>query len=399
MMLKYFFVQCKRLLRCFPGALLVAVALMLCLLGAYNALTAEPTGEDETYVTVAFTGETDNMFLQMGISAVSNLDSTRLAMQVVQMEEDAARKALESGEIAVYIVFPEGFMDAAMVGELMPLQFVSTANSSSLTTVFKTEITQVVSTILVNAQKGVFAYSDVLGDNGLYEGRGLKMDIMALEYVEKILVRDRVYTLQELGFADGMPLEDYLLCGLTILLFMLICLPFGPVLINGDHTLGRVLKGRGLGPIAQVAAEFLCYGLLMTAVMLSLVHLAAPRLGFPHFSQWLPIVFPIILTVITFSFMIYSCADHIIGGMLTYFFSALSICFVSGCMYPVFFFPVTLQKLAAWLPTGLARIRLSTCLTANPIDNTGRYLLGYSVLFLAISIFVRQRRIKGVAQQ
>lgn len=400
MILKYFLTQCKRLLRYFPGSLFVAVGLMLCMLGAYHALTAEPAQDDPSgRITVAFTGETQDTFFQMGLSAISNFDSTRFAMEVVQMEEAEAMQALQKGDIAVYIVVPEGFMEGAMQGQLMPLQFVTTTNSSSLTTIVKNEITAVVSTIVVNAQKGVFAYGDVLGDNGLYEGRGAKMDRMTLEYVDYILARDRLYSLQELGIGDRLPLEDYLLCGLTILLFMLICLPFGPMLITPDPSLGRMLKGRGLGPGAQTLAEFVCYGLFIGTGICLLVAIAAPEIGFPDFADWFPVVLPIVAMVTSFSFMLYSCADHIISGMLMYFFSALSVCFVSGCLYPVFFFPMTLQKLAAWLPTGLARTQLSTCLTGADSGNTGVYLLGYSVLFLAISIFVRQRRIKGVNRQ
>lgn len=397
-MLKYFFVQFKRLLRYFPGTVLVAVLLMLCLLGAYSGLTAEPT-EDEAFVKVAFTGETDHMFLQMGISAVSNFDTTRLAMQVIQMEEDEAREALEKGDISVYIVVPEGFMEAAMQGDLMPLHFVTTANSSSLVTIFKNEITSVVSKILVNSQKGVFAYSEVLGQEGFYKDRGAKMDLMSLEYVDHIITRDRVYTLEELGIGDKLPLQDYLMCGFTILLFMMICLPFGPMLISGDPSLGRVLKSRGIHPMMQLLAEFLSYTLFLGAMFCLLVAIAAPQLGFPSIGRWLPAILPVVLMVAAFSFMLYSCADHIISGMLMYFFSALAICFVSGCLYPVFFFPVTLQKLAAWLPTGLARARLSGCLTGSDPDHSGVLLIAYSMVFLAVSAFVRYRRIKGVAKQ
>ncbi len=398
-MVKYFFVQCKRLLRYFPGTVLVAVALMLCMLGAYDALTADTSQEDGSRVKVAFAGETDNMFLQMGISAVSNFDSTRFAMEVIPMEQEAALAALQRGDIAVCVIMPEGFMENAMQGQLMPLQFVTTTGSSSLVTIFKNEITQVVSNLLVSSQKGVFAYSDVLGENGFFYDRGAKMDLMSLEYVDYIIARDQMYSLEELGIGDRLPLEDYLLCGLTILLFMLICLPFGPMLISGEPALGRMLKSRGVPPLSQVFTEFVGYTLFLGLLLCLLLAIAAPRIGFPEASQWLPAVLPVILVITAFSFMLYSCADHIIGGMLMYFFIALALCFVSGCLYPVFFFPVTLQKLAAWLPTGLARSQLAGCLTGGIPDHNGLYLFGYSCVFFAVGAFVRCRRIKGVARQ
>lgn len=400
-MVKYFLTQCKRLLRYFPGTVLVAVLLMLCMLLAYNALTAEPAEDaaEEDLITVAFTGETGDMFLQMGISAISNFDSTRFAMRVIQMEENEAMDALQRGDVAVCVIVPVGFMEGAMQGDLMPLKFVTTAGSSGLVTIFKNEITAVVSNILVNSQKGVFAYSDVLGAHEFYWDRGAKMDLMSLEYVDYIIARDQMYSMEELGIGDDLPLEDYLLCGLTVLLFMLICLPFGPMLISGDPALGRMLKSRGIHPLSQLTAEFIGYTLFLGTMICLLVAIAAPQIGFPGVSQWLPAVLPVVLALSSLSFMLYTCADHIISGMLTYFFSTLALCFVSGCLYPVFFFPVTLQKLAAWLPAGLARTQLSGCLTGNTPDYGGLYLICYSILFLTVSGLVRCRRIKGVAKQ
>ena len=290
-------------------------------------------------------------------------------------------------------------MDGAMQGKLMPLQFVSTTGSSNLVTIFKNEITAVISNILVSSQKGVFAYSDVLGENGYFYGRGEKMDLMSLEYVDYILARDQLYSLEELGIGDRLPLEDYLLCGLTILLFMLICLPFGPMLISGEPSLGKMLKSRGVSPLSQIFADFVGYTLFLGSLICLLVAIAAPRIGFPEVSQWLPAIFPVVLVVTAFSFMLYTCADHIIGGMLMYFFIALALCFVSGCLYPVFFFPVTLQKLAAWLPTGLARSQLAGCLTGSTPDHNSLYLLSYSVIFFTVSAFIHCRRIKGVSRQ
>lgn len=398
-MLKYFATQCKRLLRYFPGTVLVAVLLMLCMLGAYEALTAEPAEEEsDGRVIVAFTGETDDMFLQMGLSAISNFDTTRFAMEVIQMEEAEAMRALQRGEVSVCVIVPEGFMEGAMQGQLMPLQFVSNSVSSGLVTIFKNEITAGVSSILVSSQKGVFAYSDVLGNHGFYQGRGEKMDLMTLDYVDYILVRDRIYSMEELGIGDKLPLEDYLLCGLTILLFLLICLPFGPMLISGDPSLGRMLKSRGVTLLSQLLSEFIGYTLFSGVLMCTLVAIAAPRIGFPEATQWLPSIIPVVLVISAFSFMVYSCADHIIGGMLMYFFGSLALCFVSGCLYPVFFFPVTLQKLGAWLPTGLARMQLSGCLTGSTPEYNGLYLFIYSILFLTVSGLVRCRRIKGVAK-
>jgi ABC-type uncharacterized transport system permease subunit len=83
------------------------------------------------------------------------------------------------------------------------------------------------------------------------------------------------------------------------------------------------------------------------------------------------------------------------GGVLLNFFGTLALCFVSGCMYPVYFFPVALQKLSAYLPTGLARTQLSGCLTGKTEFLPGLLLTLYGIVFLALSVLLTRKRLKG----
>jgi len=62
-------------------------------------------------------------------------------------------------------------------------------------------------------------------------------------------------------------------------------------------------------------------------------------------------------------------------------------------MYPVYFFPVAVQRFAAWLPTGAARSLLSQCFTGEE-SNALPLVLGYTLLFCALGLLVRVRRVK-----
>ena len=42
-----------------------------------------------------------------------------------EMEEKEAQKKLVTGEIAAYIVMPDGFVTAALKGEVIPIKYVT----------------------------------------------------------------------------------------------------------------------------------------------------------------------------------------------------------------------------------------------------------------------------------
>jgi hypothetical protein len=65
-------------------------------------------------------------------------------------------------------------------------------------------------------------------------------------------------------------------------------------------------------------------------------------------------------------------------------------------MYPVFFFPTAVQQVAAWLPTGLARTQIASCITAAAPAST-LPLLGYSAAFFALGTLLQIRRVREVA--
>ena len=94
--------------------------------------------------------------------------------------------------------------------------------------------------------------------------------------------------------------------------------------------------------------------------------------------------------------MLYCLASDLVGGVLLQFFTSLFLCMLSGCLYPAYFFPAALQKIAAWLPAGLARIRLAGFFTGEENLGTLLCMMGCSVVFFFIGAAVRVYRIQGV---
>jgi hypothetical protein len=176
-------------------------------------------------------GTADDEILQLGLAAMRSTDSTRNSLEVLEYSEKEALKALRLGQVGAIIVFPKGFMDDAMEGNIRPVKFITNAGSSGMVQIFKEEVSAVISSLLLESQKGVYGMAQVMEENDVGQ-RGKHMTNLALVYTDYILARDDCYSLESLGISDDLGLESYLLCGLTVLFLVLACLPFAPLLQN-----------------------------------------------------------------------------------------------------------------------------------------------------------------------
>ena len=394
-MRKYFCVQLKRLLRLFLPVLLVAAILFGCLMVVYDTITSM---SEESKVTTKYqigvVGAASDFYLQMGLKAMNSIDSTRFSIELVEMEEKAAEDAMRKGTIAAFMVFPESFLDAAFHGEIMPLKFVCAAGAVSIVSMIKDEFTQMLEIMLLESQKGIYGSGDAMNSLGL-SGSKVVNDI-SIAYAEFVFSRGNMYRASTLEAFDGLGLEGYLVTGLCIVLFLLICLTFAPMMIRRDHALGRMLCAQGRGVIAQSLCDFGVYLLglaLIAAVVLAyLIFLMQASVTGAMLLQALPAL----LMLGAMSFLMYELASDLVSGVLLQFFAALVLCFITGCLYPITFFPDAVQKLASFLPTGIARAQIANCmLQTHHVGNTIGALI-YASVFLTASVLIRRFKTTGV---
>ena len=394
-MKQYFILRCKQLAKYLPGTFLAMLVLLGSLLGVFQIVVTQDTQSEENQkIQIALVGYADDPFLTMGLTALEAFDSTRFALEIQQMELEDAKTALALGQVAAYVVIPPTFIEEAMDGNILPLEFVSTTGAAGLVSLFKDEVTDVIASILLNAQKGVYGMAEALRDEGLKPGK--HMDKMSIQYAEQVFIRDQVYSLEELGIADELGLAGYLLCGFMVLFLLLCCLPLGPVMIQKDLSFARMLSSRGRPAPQQMLYSYFAYALSLLVIALLLLIPGGILADLPVFSIVLQVI-PVVIMTAAFSFMLYTLSSDLVGGILLQFFSTLAMCFISGCLYPVYFFPSAVQKAAMWLPAGIARSQLSGVLTGSLSFLPTLLLLGYSVLFVAIGCLVGSRRIKEVA--
>ena len=392
-MKNYFVSQGKRALRLIPGLLLIAALLFICLGAVFSAVSADSQQENTAKFRIGLVGTVGDSYLELGIAAMQMMDSTRLSMELVTMEEAEAADALAKGDITAYVVVPENFVSSALSGTMLPMSFVSNTDAANFTTFIKEEITGMISDIVLSSQKGSYGISNALKDAGYGHIAGKEAGNASIEYVKFILNRGKVYNATSLGIASELSLGDYLLCGLSVLVFLLCSLPFAPYVIKRDYSLSQLLWAKGHSPARQVLCEwgvyFLC--MLIPGEILLLVLQGDSALSFGAILS----AFAAFFALTALSFFLFTLARDYMAGVLLHFFGTLTLCFISGCMYPVYFFPVALQKISAYLPTGLARAQLSGCVTGKTEILTTVLLLVYGIAFLTLTVLLTRKRLKG----
>lgn len=404
-MKKYLYLQFKRLLKILPLFLCVVLVLFSGVAIIFsNIIEKNNQSENKKKFQIAIVMNNEENYLDMGIAALESFDSSRFALEVVKMEEKEALAAIESGKVSACVIVPDDFVEKALYGKFIPLKYITNDNSVGLVSIFKDEITQVVSEMLLQAQKGVYGINDALDSNGQASESYRLLNELNLEYVEFIFTRSNLYSATELGIADDLGLQDYLFCGIAILLFLLTALPFSVLFVRNDHSLDRVLASKRYSASRQVGAELTTFvpGMFaLIAVMLISVCMVDQSedgllkgiLTFDTLPSILLCTLPIVLMIASFSLLLFELTSDLVSGVILHFFATLSLCYVSGCLYPIFVFPEFIQKISAILPTGLARSHLATCITDQSGTLTALWLLLYSCLFFAITVIVRRHRL------
>lgn len=390
-MSKYFITQLKRLLRVFPAILLVAVLLYGGLTLALNGMILQWNQSDVFQkVNIGMVGTADDYYLDLGLKAVQTMDSSKFTVSLVALEEQEAKKALETGEIDAYIYFPPEFVDYARTGFVKPLKFVSAAGSENILSLVKEELTTAIDSVLLSSERAAFGLYDALADLGEQEIAHGKRNELALALAALMLNRQDMYMLQELGVANGQSFGDYLLCGILTLFLFLLTMPFVGLFVRENSAMEQHLKSRGIGFSRQVLCEITAY--FLTLLILAVMMLAV--LSALTVKNVLTMI-PAILSVAAISYFIYGIAKDLITGVLMQFVAVIAMCFVSGCMYPVHFFPVSIQNFGAYLPPSLVRSCVSSVLYGTECTAAIWGLLGVAVGFTALSVLVRYARANG----
>lgn len=403
-MKKYFYLQFKRVLKFFPFFLAVTLILMVGLAAILSGIIQNfNNGEDNQRFKIAITGDIDNDYLKWGMTAMQTFDETRFAIEFIEMTETDAEKALADGRISAYVVLPDNFMENVLIGRMDPIKYVTTPGMGGVVSMFKNEVTGLVTDMVVYSQKGTYGIYDAMRDNGLSATAGDCMNRISIEYVDLILHRSKIYNLEELGISNGLSTAEYFVCGITVLMLMLIGLPYVTVYVKKDYSLNSLLLARGYSNLGQMLCEYISH---LVSLLLLVTFLAAGagvvvNLIFDTLADFVTSkilsayalrIIPILVMLSAFNIMIFELSNNIVSSVLLHFFISISVCYISGCLYPTYAFPKTVQLMAVFLPTSVAKGYLAGSFNGNHTVWEFVGILAYTVLFFGIALAVRIRK-------
>lgn len=400
--MRYFKLQLKRTFKFFPFVLAVTLVLLVgasvVLAGFVEKLNSS---EDKKPFQIAITGDTDDQYIRWGMAALKTLDETRFSIEIVLLDQKNAEKKLKEGEISAYIVMPEKFIEKALKGDVMPLRYVTSAGAKGIASMFKNEITHLITEMFIDSEKGVYGIYDALDQNGESEAAGRMMDKLNIDYVNLILHRSDLLKVEISGASNGLTIAEYYVCAVALLLLLLMGIPYAVLHIKTDYSLNRQLLAKGESNFKQLSAEyaahFVSVWLLSAAIFgvcaaafkiteISFVSsILTPKLIFSLSYK----VIPIIIMICAFNLFIFELSGQLINGILLHFFSVLCLCYASGCFFPIYTFPEAIQSISRFLPVGIAREYLEVCINEGEILLCFVGLMIFSLLLFLSALIIR----------
>lgn len=403
----YFNLQLKRITKILPFVLGVTVLLFVGFAVVLYSLMGMFNGKTKTEFTVAVSGDTDNEYMRWGLAAVKTFDDSNFSIKFEQMDEKSAQSALETGKISAYVIIPDGFVENAMHGDVLPITYVTSAGMETITSLFKREITELATELVVYSQKGTYGVGEAMWQNGYSKTAGDHMTTIALKYTDLIFNRGKLYSVTESGMSHGLTTPEYYVCAVIIMLLMLVGLPFAAVFIKKDYSFNRLLLSRGMATGKQVFCEYVAvlFGMLLqTAVVIAGILLATrliPGISdgiLPSVDRLIINIVPVLLMVCAFNLMMFELSGNIVSGLLLHFFVTVGLCYISGCIYPIYTFPDTVKNIASMLPTGASMNLLASGFTNKDNIPCLATTLGFAVIFFVAAWALRRHksvRIRG----
>ena len=403
-MKQYFYLQLKRLIRIFPMLLIGTLVTAACVALLASAFwKADENDADKQRFKIAISGDTSGEYVQMGMVALQTFDSARFSMEVLELPPEEARQKLITGEISAYVLLPEDFIARALRGDVDKVTYVTHAGNEDIIAMFKNEVTGMISNLMIYSQKGAFAMEQLAIDENLArETRIEYVDELALSYLDLIFSRTEICTVDILGVSNGMGMLEYYISCLSVFLILFIGVAFVTVGVRRDYSLHALLQSKGYPAHKQVFWEYCAHFVVLmclVAVLAGVVALAGHFLGdsvnIPNFFPLLLRLIPVAAMAAAINCLVFQFTENVISAVLWHFFLCLGQCYAAGCFYPVYTLPPIMQKVAVWLPAGLAREFVSGCFLSEGKPAALLGMLLFTALFWGLTVILRWLRLRA----
>lgn len=394
--LKYFKIQVMRSVKHYPMILGLTLLLTASILLFANRMFYTKDAENsKKKIQVGLVGDLTETYLDIGIVALADMDSSRYYVDLVELSEEEAKQKLASGELYGYISIPEGFVESIVYGENKPLTYVAANSPATLGPVMVNEILEIVSQLVVQGQNGIYGMLEI-ADEYQVSDRVTDRAIVDLNvrFVDTVLDREQFYELEYVGLGEGISYTNYYICAFLVLLLLLWGMAGSSLVIKRDMSLQRVLCSRGHSIVGLVLGDYIAFALIMLFNVALLLGVGSFFLKLEAVSAFFALI-PVVLLVTSIQFLLYELTDNYISGVFVQLFTAIACSYISGFFYPIYSLPEFFQKLSRVLPTGVAFEYLKEMVKGNSGEEALRYVWVYVLVFMTASAVMRMYKMRS----
>lgn len=393
---RYLKVQCMRATKHYPVILIFTILLTVSLgIFVVNFFQSKDGAESKKRFSIGLVGDLSESYLDIGILAITSVDSSQYYVEFVELEEEEAKSKLLSGELYGYIQIPDGFVKSIVYGENKPLTYVASNSPATFGPTLTNEVVQIISKLVIQGQNGIYGMIEI-ADIYNVKGKAYKnaLNDLNMLYIDVVLDRENFYDVTYVGLGDGITFKEYYICAFLILLVLLWGISCSALLIKHDMALPRILQSNGYRLSHMVMGDYIPFGIMMcinTALMLGVGGRYLGIEGMEFFWNALPVI--IMLTAM--QFCLYELSSNMISGVLMQLFVTIILSYASGIFYPIYSLPSIIQNCSKVLPTRVAFNYLSEIIQGKSGWEMLTPVWIYTILFAILSIVIRRYKIRS----
>lgn len=392
-----FFLQLKRALKAVPRMLAGAtIPLFLAGMAVFFAQKQHADSTGTALAPVALVNQDSEAYLDVLLPMITGTEAAT-GFSFLEMEEDAAMKALKDGSVCAVLVFPKAMFEGILDSTNIPARLYL-PGGDSFPSLLIGKYAEAGSLTLGSSQAGIYAATDLYYDYGISEHLSdIYYDINAVN-LKYAMNRGEAFSTQSTTAMGEFSLVEYYGCTLFLCLLLFFGAGMGSFVgTPAPKTFSEQLKRNGFGPLSLEISLFL---------PLTLFYLILVFVFGGLFAYFLPNIFlsPTVclglaamgICFSVFTQLVFSFARNAGQGLLLFFFLGLFMFLFAGGFLPYAFLPNVFSDLAPYLPLSVCLLNLRKIVGHALTIYDSLFLLLHSAILFGILILLSHCRRKEV---
>lgn len=402
----YLWLKLKMSIKALPSMIIISFLFLAGIIGVASVVNTVTLSDESTNkLKLAIVGDIEGSYLDLGVKAVTAIDYSKYSLDFTFLSLEKAEKSLSEGKITGYVIVPDGFVEAMSVGDTSKkLIYVSHNSASGISVALTAEAINAFSDYVMVSQGAVYAFIRLAQEHntpGIWE----TSDEFVIDEVKLITGRKKAFDITYIGVGAGLATAEYYICGFTILFFLFLGVIAAPIFKERSNSFERYINVYGAGAIKQIVADYISLLFTETAMLITdllAVTIIEKVLGIDivkSLNQSGVISFgfkmiPVLIIISAFQLLIFEIAGSGTGGVLAQFFVSIFGGFLSGCFYPIGFYPDIVQEIAHITPIGMSIEYMGGIVLNSQMLVKIILIFAYALVFVGASCLLRNTRLK-----